>query len=103
MLTAEINTVCLHHREKWLSLVAMCHADMRCSIYSWFSTDRQHVLAVATRDLGVARQITHTAHFDDEITLMSAGMFPRLEGGVRAALDEADSLYIFSFTAGHIN
>ena len=70
----------------------MCHADMRCSIYSWFSTDRQHVLAVATRDLGVARQITHTAHFDDEITLMSAGMFPRLEGGVRAALDEADSL-----------
>ena len=29
---------------------------------------------------------------DDEITLMSAGIFPRLEGGIRAALDEADSL-----------
>ena len=35
---------------------------------------------------------------DDEITLMSAGIFPRLEGGIRAALDEADSLYIFSFS-----
>ena len=41
----------------------------------------------------------HAAHVancasadDDAIPLMSAETFPRLEGGIRAALDEADSL-----------
>ena len=41
----------------------------------------------------------HAAHLancssadDDEIALMSAELLPRLEGGIRAALDEADSL-----------
>ena len=89
----------IHHSGKWLSLVAVCHADIRCSICSWLSTDRHHILAVAIRDIGVARQIDHAAHVahcagadDDEIALMSAELLPRLEGGIRAALEEVDNL-----------
>ena len=78
------------------------------AICSWPATDRHHILAVANRDLRVARQnLTelqlyvddHAAHIancvsvdDDDIPLMSAETFPRLEGGIRATLDEADSL-----------
>ena len=36
--------------------------------------------------------VASCAGIGDDITLMSAGIFPRLEGGIRAALDEADSL-----------
>ena len=78
------------------------------AISSWPATDRHHILAVANRDLRVARQNLvelqlyvddHAAHVancatadDDDIPLMSAETFPRLDGGIRAALDEADSL-----------
>ena len=76
------------------------------AIRSWPSTDRRHILAVASRDIRVARQNLaelqlyiddHAAHVanctgadDDEIPLMSAETFPRLEGGIRAALEEVD-------------
>ena len=78
------------------------------AICSWPAVDRHHILAVANRDVRVARQNLaelqldvddHAAHIancasadDDEIPLLSAETFPRLEGGIRAALDEADSL-----------
>ena len=76
------------------------------AIRSWPSTDRRHILAIASRDIRVTRQNLaelqlyiddHAAHVancagadDDEIQLMSAETFPRLEGGVRAALEEVD-------------
>ena len=78
------------------------------AICSWPATDRHHILAVANRDLRVARQNLaeqqlyvddHAAHIancasadDDDIPLMSAETFPCLEGGIRATLDDADSL-----------
>ena len=78
------------------------------AICSWPAVDRHHILTVANRDVRVARQNLaelqlyvddHAAHIakcasadDDEISLMSAETFPRLEGGIRAALDESDSL-----------
>ena len=62
------------------------------------SADHHHILAVASRDIRVARQNLaelqlyvddHAAHVancagadDDEIPLMSVETFPRLEGGV---------------------
>ena len=77
------------------------------AICSWPAVDRHHILAVANRDVRVARQNLaelqlyvddHAAHLancasadDDEIALMSAELLPRLEGGIRAALDEADT------------
>ena len=76
------------------------------AICSWPSTDRRHILAVASRDIHVARQnlaelqlyvddhAAHTANCaaadDDDIPLMLAETFSRLEGGVRAALEEVD-------------
>ena len=78
------------------------------AVCSWPAVDHHHILAVANRDVRVARQNLaelqlyvddHAAHLgncasadDDEIALMSAELLPRLEGGIRAALDEADSL-----------
>ena len=66
------------------------------------------ILAVANRDVRVTRQNLaelqlyvddHVAHIancasadDDRIALMSAELLPRLEGGIRAALDEVDTL-----------
>ena len=74
------------------------------AVNAWPSADRSHLLAVAHRDLRVARQIiadlqyyvdSYAAHLSDgagagdaSIPLMMAEMFPHLEGGVRAALDE---------------
>ena len=62
---------------------------------------------VANRDVRVARQNiaemilyvdNHAAHLancasadDDSLTLMSAEILPRLEGGIRAALEETDN------------
>ena len=76
----------------------------------WPAADRHAILVVANRD--VARQNIaelilyvddHAAHLadDDSLTLMSAEILPRLEGGIRAALAETETA--FSFTAGHIN
>ena len=78
------------------------------AICSWPAVDRHHILAVANRDVRVARQNLaelqlyvddHAAHLancasadDDNIALMSAELLPRLEGGIRAALDEAQEL-----------
>ena len=77
-------------------------------ICSWPATDRHAILAVANRDVRVARQNIaelllyvddHAAHLancasadDDNLTLMSAELLPRLEGGIRAALEEVDNL-----------
>ena len=72
------------------------------------SADRHAILAVANRDVRIARQNIaellvyvddHAAHLancasanDDSLTLMSAELIPRLEGGIRAVLDEAANL-----------
>ena len=77
-------------------------------IRSWLAADRHDILAVANRDVRVARQNIaemllyvddHAAHLancasadDDTLTLMSAEILPRLEGGIRAALEETDNL-----------
>ena len=66
-------------------------------IRSWPAADRHDILAVANRDVRVARQNIaelllyvddHAAHLancasadDDNLTLMSAELLPRLEGG----------------------
>ena len=78
------------------------------AICSWPPVGRHHILAVANRDVRVARQNLaelqlyvddHAAHIancasadDDDIALMSAELLPRLEGGIRAAMDEVDTL-----------
>ena len=79
-------------------------------IRSWPAADRHDILAVANRDVRVARQNIaelllyvddHAAHLancasadDDTLTLMSAELLPRLEGGggIRTALEEVDNL-----------
>ena len=74
----------------------------------WPAADRHAILAVANRDVRIARQNIaelmvyvddHAAHLancasanDDSLTLMSAELIPRLEGGIRAVLDEAANL-----------
>ena len=74
----------------------------------WPAADRHAILAVAHRDVRVARQNIaemmlyiddHAAHLancasagDDTLTLMSTELVPRLEGGIRAVLDEAANL-----------
>ena len=83
------------------------------AIRSWPTTDHRHILAVASRDIRVSRQnlaelqlyvddhATHIANCaaadDDDIPLMSAETFPRLEGGVRAALEEVDRGWTLDF------
>ena len=80
------------------------------AICSWPAVDRHDILAVANRDVRVARQNLvelqlyvddHAAHIancvsadDDRIALMSAELLPHLEGGggIRAALDEVHTL-----------
>ena len=102
-----------------MSLVAVCQADLRllsyidplpldrlschtaAAIRSWPSTDRRHILAVAIRDIrapepGETNFSSTTLILrwadDDSLTLMSAELLPRLEGGIRAALEEVDTL-----------
>ena len=74
------------------------------TVQSWPTEDREQILAVAGRDLTVARrnlaELTryvdmHAAHLvtctggsDDSIPLMAAETFPRLPGGIGAALQE---------------
>ena len=76
-------------------------------IRAWPAADRDDLLAVANRDVRVERQNIaemilyvddHAAHLancasadDDSLTLMSAELLPRLEGGIRAALEETDN------------
>ena len=77
-------------------------------ILLWPAADRHAILAVAHRDVRVARQNIaelmlyvddHAAHLancasanDDSLTLMSAELLPRLEGGIRAVLDETENM-----------
>ena len=74
------------------------------TVQSWPREDREQILAVAGRDLSVARrnlaELTryvdmHAAHLatctggsDDNIPLMAAETYPRLPGGIGAALQE---------------
>ena len=76
------------------------------AVRSWPAADRDQLLAVAHRDLHVARQniaelilyaddlVAHLAACagaeDNSIPLLSAETFPRLDGGIRAALQEID-------------
>ena len=73
------------------------------AVRGWPSTDRDQLLAVTHRDLHVARRNVadltrysdvQSAHLaacvgadDDHIPLMTVETFPRLPGGVRAALN----------------
>ena len=73
---------------------------------SWPTARREDLLAVAYFDMAVARrnmadltryldiQSTHIAAcsgaLDDNLPLLSAETSPRLTGGIRSALDEAD-------------
>ena len=52
------------------------------AVCSWPAVDRHHAAHLANC----------ASADDDEIALMSAELLPRLEGGIRAALDEVDTL-----------
>ena len=74
------------------------------TVQSWPARDRDQILAVAGRDITVARhnlaELTryidvHAAHLatctrsdDDSIPLMAAETFPRLQGGIGSSLQE---------------
>ena len=74
-------------------------------VQSWPTVAREELLAVAHRDLTVARQNVaeftyyldlHSAHLaacagamDDTVPLMSVETFPRTPGGIQSALKEA--------------
>ena len=74
------------------------------TVHSWPDAHRKEILAVANRDMVIARRnvadITryldaHAAHLaactgalDDSIPLMAAETFPRLPGGIRSALQD---------------
>ena len=91
-----------------LSLMDRLSRHTVAEIRLWPAVDRHDILAVANRDVRVARQNLaelqlyvddHAAHLancasadDDGITLMSAELLPRLEGGIRAAIEEVDTL-----------
>ena len=78
----------------------ICHTPI--AVQAWATAAREEVLAVAHRDLAVARRNVvdftryldlHAAHLaacagalDDSVPLMSAETFPRLPGGIRSAL-----------------
>ena len=78
------------------------------TVRSWLVAARNELLAVAHRDIAVARrnladlticldnQSTHlaacTGAMDDSIPLMSVETFPRVAGGIRSALAESQQL-----------
>ena len=80
----------------------LCYSSS--TVQSWPAEDRDQILAVANRDLTVARRNlaeltryldTHAAHLaacagasDDSIPLMAAETYPRLPGGIGAALQD---------------
>ena len=83
------------------------------------SADRHAILAVANRDVRIARQNIaelmvyvddHAAHLancasanDDSLALMSAELIPRLEGGYERSWMRQQTCNSLSFLAGHIN
>ena len=82
----------------------ICHSV--ATVRSWPTTRREDLIAVAYRDMAVARrnmaELTryldiHSTHIaacsgalDDNLPMMSAEIFPRLTGGIPSALDETD-------------
>ena len=80
----------------------LCYSSS--TVHSWPAEDRDQILAVANRDMTIARRNlaeltryldTHAAHLaacagasDDSIPLMAAETYPRLPGGIGAALQE---------------
>ena len=80
----------------------ICHTPV--AVQAWPTAAREEVLAVAHRDLAVARRNVadfthyldlHAAHLaacagalDDSVPLMSVETFPWLPGGIRSALRE---------------
>ena len=80
----------------------ICHTPG--AVQAWPTAAREEVLAIAHRDLAVARRNVadfthyldlHAAHLaacagalDDSVPLMSAETFPRLPGGIRSVLTE---------------
>ena len=78
------------------------------AVRAWPDTAREELLAVARRDIAVARRnltdLTryldmHDAHLaacsgrlNDNLPLMSVETFPRATGGIQSALDEADRM-----------
>ena len=75
----------------------LCYSSS--TVHSWSAEDRDQILAVANRDMTIARrnlaELTHAAHLaacagasDDSIPLMAAETYPRLPGGIGAALQE---------------
>ena len=80
----------------------LCYSSS--TVHSWPAEDRDQILAVANRDMTVARRNlaeltryldTHAAHLaacagasDDSIPLMAAETYPRLPGGIGVALQE---------------
>ena len=82
----------------------VCHSA--ATVRLWPAARREELLAVAYRDMAVARmnmadltryldiQSSHIAAcygaLDDNLPMMSIDAFPRLTGGIRSTLDEAD-------------
>ena len=82
----------------------ICHSA--ATVRSWPATHQNYLLAVAYRDMAVARRNmadltnyldVHATHIaacsgalDDNLPLMSAEITPRVTGGIRSALIEAD-------------
>ena len=80
----------------------LCYSSS--TVHSWPAEDRDQILAVANRDIAIARRNlaeltryvdTHAAHlaacvgaFDDSIPLMAAETYPQLPGGIGSALQE---------------
>ena len=80
----------------------LCHSPS--TVHSWPAEHREQILAVANRDMVIARKNVadlsryldaHAAHLaactgamDDNIPLMAAETYPRLSGGIRSALRE---------------
>ena len=88
------------------------------AICSWPAVDRPDILAVANKDVRVARQnlaelqlyvddhaahIANCASIDDRIALMSAELLPRLEGGSEQPWMRSTPYKNISFMAGHVN
>ena len=88
-----------------LPLDQLLYHDIQ-TVRAWPDAARDELLAVAHRDVAVARRNLadmtryldmHTAHLaafsgalNDSLPLMSVEIFPRATGGIRSALDETD-------------
>ena len=68
----------------------MDQMDLLTSLYSDFAFARQNIAGLMIYVDDHAAHLANCASAnDDSLTLMSAELIPRLEGGIRAVLDEA--------------